>query len=172
MSTENNLQAAQDIKNFAGRLRAMLDLGDYLERCGSLEQIEKEVQGRIDALRTEELKQRDLQAVANAAAVDAQAKLDDIGKQADAVLSVANATAANILADAHATADAVKKAGDDVASEVAATIVTAREVLASLNDDLIAARGALDEINAKTDAARAAVKAMFEAPAAEAGGAS
>lgn len=156
-------EAAEGIKNFAGRLRGFMETAEFLEKIGDLELAETEALNRRDSALQQE--------------ADAQASLsrvlDDVLKAEEAV-KTATETAANLESASREKADQIiadaKKQGQraiaDLNLEIAGIknqIMVENQNLDSVKNDVEEKKKELSECEEKVKDAKASIKKMLEA---------
>lgn len=161
----NTNQAAEALRTIGEKFRAFSDLADYLSKVASLEQIEVEVNARIAAAKLEEQKQLNLAGVAAEKAAAAQSNLDEITKQYDDMMKLAQTKGADIVAAAQLEAakllDDAKglvQIASDGAADADARLLKTLELIADADQELA-------RVNTQIETAKAAALQAF-APAA------
>lgn len=171
-------EAADTIRNIAGKFKGILELAAFLEQAGSIEQAIREAGPRLDKLR-EEI------AEAEAQVEKARQEAMDINEQASAKQAAAQEAADKVLADARAEFDAAitesrrraegfVQAGKDEAARLLADeqakIQSARDELSAVRQMTADAKNERDQaaeelkaINAQLAQAKAAVQKLLGA---------
>lgn len=161
----NHIEAAQNARNLASKFKSLFDLADYLDGVGSLDQLESEVNARIAAAKLEEQKQLDLAGKATEKVAAAQSNLDEITKQYDDMMKLAQTKGADIVAAAQLEAakllDDAKglvQIASDGAADADARLLKTLELIADADQELA-------RVNTQIETAKAAALQAF-APAA------
>lgn len=155
-------QTAQDVRNLANKFKSLIDLADFLDKCGSLDNEDSEIQKRIGDSKLAEQKQRDLEGVATAAATTAQAKVDDLTTQASEIIGRAHNQANDLVTAARNEATTLTATATQTAADAAAHVELAKATLNDTNAMIEAARKELVDTNAKIETAKAAALAAFQ----------
>lgn len=149
----------KDIKFIISQARGLMELDEELERVGGLEKLEREIAGRVDALKNEaDGLAAKIAACENVCAAKrkeaadivwaAQANAEKIAEQARTDDDAAEQERAKLKAEALAEIEQAKRdAGDE--------LTVLRRAWQKLDGEIVAARASLDEINAEAVAAEA-----------------
>lgn len=127
--------------------KAVIDLGDYLAAIGSIEQAELEAtQARDRAIADRDV---EVQALADVRGQIGAATggLDDVRKQADAIVDAARSDAARIVSAAQANADQIAAAASANAAQIEAQSQSASATLAGIQSQVSVARDTLASVN-------------------------
>lgn len=152
---------ADNIRKFAQQFKGVLDLADYIEEIGKLEQVKSEAESAADKARKEAA---DLYAENHAM----QAKLTDMKVGADLILSNAKANADAICIAARRKADAdaeeILKVANTKANDIVAKAMDSRAVmteeLVGLTASVNAGKAELAALEARKQEAEATTAAV------------
>lgn len=155
------LVAADEIRAFAAKFKAIVSLADYLEEVGKLEQVEKEARAGAEKAKADETKARDSFGQVKAQLDAEVSKIKEVEQRAADLIAGANAEASAIVAEAK------KAAGDTVAKAKATAegytkqVDAANQELRKAQESIAAANKELQAIEAKIADAKATVAKMM-----------
>lgn len=155
--------AAQGIKNFAGRMQGFLDTAKFLEDLGDLEVVEKNL-----------LERRDVAArLLNEAATELESKKSEVVsanqgiqvslKNASDIENQAKAESEKSISEAKAEANRIIDLANHQKSEVEKQIIFDTQKLDAVNAEIVEAQQSLDALNTKISDAKEAVKKLLGA---------
>lgn len=151
--------AADELKRFSVRMRAILLVAEELDRIGSIDQAANEAQSRLDRARVLETEAKASigQAQETAAGIKAQADqaLVDARVEASGIIEAAKAAAKKLSDDAKAKTDKRIADASDRAASIDAQTETKSAELLKLTETIKSANSELDRINGVIAEARA-----------------
>ena len=137
-------QASEDVKNFANRLKPIIELGAFLEKIGSIENAGKEAEAFCAKAKAQAeeatVKLGDVQAEL----VLSEAKVKEAESKAEAVVNLASKNAEDIVARAKSKAQEIEQAVMSVKASVAKQISESQVELEAVKKEIQDKRAELE----------------------------
>lgn len=153
----NLLNASQDVQALAAKFKNIVALGEYLATLGSLENIESEIKARIEKVKGDEKKARDMQKIAEADLITANTDLANARGWRDSTIQDAKDEAARIEAKAMTEGSKIMDEAKANAEQFGDHFLKVKQESVDLEAQIVAKNAELQAVEEKIEKAKAKV---------------